>query len=560
MKKSAKITLWVLGSLAVLVVGLFLGADIIASRIVKREVSQTFALMPDADATIGGVYLNLLSGSAIVKDISFSTHSLRLEDEESLDRAPGIAMYIPTLAVWNINYAELFRHRRLVVYKISLDEPKALVYLDEKHPESILPTIPEDTTIEKAGNWLRDIAVSHVEVDDFSGRMRSTSSPLHIAIDSLSVDLASINYQLSDVSHQDSAFRFDESNYSVSIASAKVETPDGMVAIEMRDFSIQPSEVSDQPSGESDQLFNIQWGYTRVQNLINHTKMAEMAKEPITWIDMELNSVKLSPFDPIKKIETEDWSLDRIDVDVKRMHVCRDERYKPKKPFGTPQEFLRSLPIMFQIKEVNALARIVDVELYTTAKNCGKLHVKNSHAWMKNVSNKPGIVWHNRAKAPFGEKGHVDARYDFTLDKASSFELSLQGEEIELGDMNPFIRPLVGITCTCHVDKIEANYKGDKNTAKGTFGFLYNGLDVRVHKEDDIPYKIVTQNADLFTGLANSLVPKSNPTAVDIHPRRYSVEWTRDIWQPYPLYLFGPCIDGIKMTMLPGLYVHKQVN
>ena len=287
MKKSAKITLWVLGSLAVLVVGLFLGADIIASRIVKREVSKTFAHMPDADATIGGVYLNLLSGSAIVKDISFSTHSLRLEDEESLDRAPGIAIYIPTLAVWNINYAELFRHRKLVVYKISLDEPKALVYLDEKHPESILPTIPEDTTIEKAGNWLRDIAVSHVEVDDFSGRMRSTSSPLHIAIDSLSVDLAAINYQLADVSHQDSAFRFDESNYSVSIASAKVETPDGMVAIEMRDFSIQPS-------GESDQLFNIQWGYTRVQNLIDHTKMAEMAKEPITWIDMELNSVKLA--------------------------------------------------------------------------------------------------------------------------------------------------------------------------------------------------------------------------------------------------------------------------
>jgi len=68
------------------------------------------------------------------------------------------------------------------------------------------------------------------------------------------------------------------------------------------------------------------------------------------------------------------------------------------------------------------------------------------------------------------------------------------------------------------------------------------------------------KNADFFTSAANSLIPKSNPTAVDIHPRKYEVEWKRDVWSPYPLYLFGPCIDGIKKTMLPGLYVHKQIK
>ena len=88
----------------------------------------------------------------------------------------------------------------------------------------------------------------------------------------------------------------------------------------------------------------------------------------------------------------------------------------------------------------------------------------------------------------------------------------------------------------------------------------YHGLNVKVHKEDNIPYEIVTRNADLFTNLANSLVPKSNPTSVDPAPRRYYVEWKRDEWKPYPLYLFGPSIDGIKKTMLPGLYVHKQVS
>ena len=88
----------------------------------------------------------------------------------------------------------------------------------------------------------------------------------------------------------------------------------------------------------------------------------------------------------------------------------------------------------------------------------------------------------------------------------------------------------------------------------------YKGLNVKVHKEDQVPYRIITKYADVFTSLANTLIPKSNPTAVDIHPRSYSVEWKNDAWAPYTLYLFGPCIDGVIKTMLPGLFVHKQTK
>ena len=88
----------------------------------------------------------------------------------------------------------------------------------------------------------------------------------------------------------------------------------------------------------------------------------------------------------------------------------------------------------------------------------------------------------------------------------------------------------------------------------------YHGLNVQVHKEDNIPYKIVKNNAKTFTTLANTLIPQSNPTSVDIGPRKYYVAWVRDIWSPVPLYYFGPCINGVVETMLPGLYVHKQVK
>ncbi len=543
MKKSVKITLWLLFSIVALGVVLFLSADIIASTLVKKEVSKAFANIPDADAEVGNIYLNLISGSAIVKDISFSTHSLHMEDADSLNRTPGLAVRIPTLAIWNIDYRALLKHRRLEIFAVSLDDPEVVVYLDEKNPASLLPTLPKDTTLENASIWLQNLRLRHLDINRFSARLHSTCSPLVLKADSLSLECNDLAYDFAD-----SVFTYNDSVYSLSLAAAKIALPDGMMEMEVHDLN-----TSNQGP--------LNLGYTRIRNIVSHKKMAELIHEQFTWIDLELNSVTTSPFNPLRKALAQDYTLDEIKADVRRMHVIRDERIAPKVPFVTPQEFLRTIPVTFAVKKVTSVAHKLDVELYTTAVNCGKLNLKGPmHATMTNVTNKPGAVWHNRAKAPFGAKGHVEASYDIHMDRKSSFDLSIHGKDLDLENMNSFVRPLVGITCAIHVNQLDADYSGDQTIAKGAFCMQYHGLDIKVHKEDNIPYKIVTKHADFFTSAANSLIPKSNPTSVDIRPRKYAVEWTRDVWSPYPLYLFGPCIDGIKKTMLPGLYVHKQIN
>ncbi len=543
MKKSTKITLWVIGSLVVLFVVLFMSADIIVSALVKKEVRTAFERMPDVDAQVGNVYLNLISGSAVVTDISFSTHSLKLKDTETLERAPGLALHIPTLAVWNVDYLALLKHRRLEILGISLDDPEVVIYMDENNPEAFLPTLPKDTTLEKASVWLQSLRVRHIDIDRFSAKLHSTSSPLAVKADTLSLECHNLVYDFAD-----SVFSYNDSVYSLSLAAAYIALPDGMMEMEVHDLN-----TADQGP--------LNLGYTRIWNCISHKKMVELLHEQVTWIDLELNSVTTSPFNPIRKALAQDCTLDEIQADVRCMHVIRDARLAPKVPFVTPQEFLRSVPLTFAVKKVTSVTHKLDVELYTTDINCGKLRLKGPlHATMTNVTNKPGAVWHNHAKAPFGAKGKVEATYDIHMNKKSSFELSIHGKDLDLENMNPFIRPLVGITCAIHVSDLEAAYSGDSTIAKGSFCMQYHGLDIKVHKEDNIPYKIVTKHADFFTSAANSLLPKSNPTSVDIHPRKYAVEWTRDVWSPYPLYLFGPCIDGIKKTMLPGLYVHKQIN
>lgn len=542
MKKAGKIALWVIGALVALVVALFMCADIVASKLVQKKVHQAIANIPGADASVGGIYLNLISGSAIVKDISFSTNSMTIEDSVTAQRAPGLALHIPTLAVLNVNYADLLREHALAIYKVSLDHPKVVLYIDEKHPESILPALPKDTTLEKAGTWLKHIALRYLEIEDFQARVQSTVSPMHIALDSLTTEWRGIKYDFTD-----SVFTFNDSVYELTLNSVRAQLPDGLFGMELHDLKTKNQGA-------------IELGYTRFYNTVTLAQLADMHREPVSWIDIELNHLHTSPLNPIRKVQAQDYTLESLQVDVRRMHVCRDTRYKPKHPFGTPQAFLMALPVHFAIHQINAAVHTMDLEVVTTEKNHGTFHIRNARGQLSNITNHPGATWYNIAKAPFGDQGHVEARYTMHMDKQASFEVQIEGSELEIKDLNGFLRPLIGVTCECHINRLDAHYKGDREMAKGEFCMQYHGLNVAIHKEDPIPYDILAKNADLFAGVANALIPKSNPTAVDIAPRKYHVEWIRDEWKPYPLYLFGPCIDGVKMTMLPGLFVHKQVQ
>jgi hypothetical protein len=542
MKKPIKISLWVLGSLVALIIIALVSTDMWVSSLVRKELRKSLAQMPGVEANVGRVYLNLISGSAIVKDITFATNTLALEDSITGIREPGLALHIPTLSVWNVNYLELIKKRRLTIFKITVDEPKCLLYMDEQHPEKIFPTFPKDTTLEKARLWLEKINVQHVEVNKLCAKLHSTISHLALTADSLSVKVNQISYNFLD-----SVFAYNDSVYDLSLAAFLVTTPDSIMAFEMHDLNTANQRA-------------LNLGYTRFRYLISPKKMADKHHEPTTWIDIELNKLTTSALNPIRKALTQDATLESLNVDVKRMHVVRDARYAPKHPFGTPQEFLRHLPLIFQVKQISALVNKIDIEFFSTDINCGQMHLKKIRANLSNVTNRPGAVWHNHVKAPFGDNGNIEASFDIHMDKASSFDVSLKGKDIETHDVNSFLRPLVGMTCDCHIDDLDAAYKGDKDAAQGEFCMQYHGLNVMVYKEDNIPYKVVTKNAGTFTQLANTLIPKSNPTAVDIHPRRYEVEWKRDEWKPYPLYVFGPCIDGVIKTMLPGLFVHKQTK
>lgn len=535
MKKGTKITLIVLGTFLAIGIAIFVVADLYLSSILTKEVNKTLAQLPGCEASVGDIDLRFFSGTADVTDLHFAYRGEPLHAKDTV--APGFVAHVDRIAVGRILYSLLF-DKQIYITDVRIVRPAMELWLDEKHPELSFPQF-KDTTLRQGGEWLKRAELDKLRIKNAAFSLHSLSSKLDLAADTVSLTVHDLIY--------DSTFHYNDTLYRFSLGTARVMMPDGMIRLETSDI-----EHADQ--GE------LKVGRTRICHTMPRKRLGDIVREPVTWMDMTIASVTTAPLNPIHKAMNKDYKLDHVDAVVASMDIFRDERYAPKKPFDMPQTILTSMPVVFCINRVNAGIKKIDIEFASTNVNCGRLKLHNIKTVVNNVTNKRNATMNVSGNCPISDAGRAEAKVTMTMDKACRWSLDIHATDVDINYLNTFVRPLVGITADCHIDTLDTRYAGDNAIAKGTFRMLYHGLKVQVHQEDDIPYKIVTKNAKTFTTLANTLIPHSNPTAVDIHPRAYSVDWKRDEWKPFPLYMFGPCIDGIMETFLPGLFVHKQVR
>jgi hypothetical protein len=533
MKRTWKITLTVLGIILAVGIALFIGADVIVSRIAKKEVNKALANLPGCEASCGDIHVRLFSGIASVSDLRFSYRGETVIRKDTV--RPGVTIEVERIDVGRVFYSLLLRKKALV-HSLTVVRPQVELWMDEKHPELCFPQLPQDTTPKTFP--LAKAELMTLAIQNASLALHSVRTKLDVAADSCSLEVHDLAY--------DTAFSYCDSVYLFYLAHAAVTTPDGRIRIDTRDLA-----HANQGS--------LYVGTTRIANTMPKMKLGDIVREPVTWIDMTIASVSTSPFNPVRKALAKDMSLESAEAVVAQMNVFRDTRYKPKTPYQTPQQALMAIPVTFNVKHVDAAIEHLFIELASTEKNIGHLSLQDIHAKVDNVTNRRGATLRLEGGCPV-DKGGATAKATLTMDRESTFYSRMHVTDVNVSFLSPFIRPLVGMTADCMIDTLDTEYTGNTTEAKGSFRMLYKGLEIMVHKDDDIPYKIITRNANTFTALGNALIPKSNPTAVDIRPRAYEVCWKYDPWQPWPLYLFGPCIDGVKKTFLPGLYVHTQIN
>lgn len=541
MKKPVKITLWVVGCLIAVCIIAVISVDVWASRVANSAINSSLAKLKDSEVElrVGKIHVGLLTGMIDVADVYLASDTGTFNTSEKRKQA-GMEVYVSHVTLELVNYLELIRHRHLQLFGITVREPHIVVWLDEKNPEACLPVFPKDTTID-ISDILETIDIGRIRLLSASGEVKSVRTRLHAKVDSLSAQVNGLCYNL-----EDEKFAFNDTVYELSADRLYLQLPDGSKDLSARSLYTENGGP-------------LTLGKTRLRDLVSSKKMADKVQDQITWIDLTLNRLSTSPVNPIHKAMDEDWTLDSIYADVRKMHAIRENVYQPKSPFPVPQQVLMKIPAKFEVRKVKADVHEVLVELTMTGKQYGKLTLNDISANLNNVSNKKNAVWTNHVSAPV-DNGHMEAMLAMHMNQQGQFDCEIHGENFNLGLLNSFIRPLVGLTFDSHVDKLEACYSGDKTVANGEFLMMYHGLEVGFHNEEEISIEAIKRYGKTIEGFANNLIPKSNPTAVDIEPRRYRVTWKRDEWKPYPLYIFGPVIDGAVETMLPGLYVHKQIR
>lgn len=472
-------------------------------------------------------------------------------DEARAGQMPGVDMSVERIEIGPLAFNKLW-DRQVLFESARVIRPQVELWLDEEHPERCFPSYEKKEPNERTAKLKQKIqerlpegeslilltALHHAQIENASLALHSTRTQLDVVADSCSLAVHDLSF--------DKTFHFNDTAYSFSLAHAAVTLPDGSMKMETRD-------IAHRDQGE------IRIGASRIVHNMNKLALGDRVQEPVTWIDMQLKRVVLSPLNPIRKVLNKDYTIRHIDAEVSFMDILRDERYKLKHPTVMPQKLLAELPMTFYVKDADVQIRRIHIGFAITDTHIGHLDLGDINARVEHITNRQGYTMRLDGSCQMGE-GVVNARFDMTMNCECGFRIQLKGKGLNTSFLNGFIRPFAGITSDCKIDSIYANYTGNSTRADGTFRMVYHDFSMKVNKGDDIPFEIITKHAGVITRVGNALVPKNNPPTKHLKPRGYQVSWIRNENKDVELYLFGPILDGLKKTFLPGLYVHLRTK
>ena len=472
-------------------------------------------------------------------------------EEARAGQMPGVDMSVERIEIGPLAFTKLW-DRQVLFESARVIRPRVELWMDEEHPELSFPSYekkePSECTIQlkqkiqerlpEGESLILLTALRHAQIENASLALHSTRTQLDVVADSCSLAVHDLSY--------DKTFHFNDTAYSFSLAHAAVTLPDGSMKMETRD-------ITHRDQGE------VHIGASRIVHNMDKLALGDIVQEPVTWIDMQLKRCVISPLNPIHKALHKDYTISHIDAEVSFMDVFRDERYQLKHTPLMPQQVLMNLPMTFYVKDADVQMQRIHIGFAITDTHVGQLDFNDINAHVAHITNRSGYTMRLDGSCPMGE-GVADARFDMTMNRECGFRIQMKAKGINTSFLNGFIRPFAGITSDCKIDSIYTNYTGNGTRADGTFRMVYHDFSMKVNKGDDIPFEIITKHAGVITHVGNALVPHSNPPTKHSKPRGYQVSWIRNENKDVELYLFGPIIDGIKKTFLPGLYVHLRTK
>ncbi len=529
-------------ALAVLLLagGVIIYADVMLTHIVDGKLRQRLSAMDSLTIRYGDLDILLGEGKIRLKDVVFSTDTT---DTLSVGHA-GVSVHIEKLEAGYLNVFRILRTRQVDIDYVEILRPEVAVVTvskskQNKQTENSLSSHESDST-NVLRKYISKIQVGQIIIEEGNFSLSTIDSRLHLSTEDVGLSMTDIAYSI-----EDKQLTYNDSIYSLSLKNLSLLTRDSLYALDL-------GALHHADAGEV-VLENI---HTR-NTVDRHCLADRKGKQPVTWSNVSLKQVRISPLNLIRQAIAKQVSIDSISIIGQRAAIYRDMRYTPRSNYPMPQEKLMSIGIPLKVKHLKMRMPSFEAEVLRPAGKAGKLIFTDVTLATTDISNANGncLNTHVQMKMAGGE---ADMSLTLTNDKACNLSAEMAVTSIEGRAFDDFLRPMFGMSMQCDIGSMRASLSGDRRKLTGSLTMLYDNLQLHIYKEET-PMERLAKNANVVNTLAPMVIYKSNPRPNKQNVYVCKISFERNPKKNFAGYLTGAVIDGMMHTALQES-VYKSVK
>lgn len=538
--KALKITAIVFGSLVLVHGAISLAVNHVLHTHIEQRLVEQVQVLDGKTIRYGKINMSPISRAISIENLYFNSTAGDSLIADSL----GFEVAVDRVRVLKVDFWDLLFRKDIIIRSVVIQHPQMSLHLSEElfHPQSTSISAGEEML-----SFVARLNVDNVRIENAAVHWRMLDSHLHLDVDD--IDLAVDNLDF-DFATQTASY--NDSTYAVSLSGIRILTPDSLTFLSVEKL-------------ESKNAGPIVIKNFHEHCTVGYRELANRSHLPETWTAIDVPLVETSPINIIAQILSQKVTVDTLKAIVSDMEVFEDLRYPNVDPYLMPQQILMAVEVPLKVKYIDASIDSLHYTMAATDFHDGTLEIVNIKARIKDFGNRNRDEFRVAGSASFPGGGRANLQLTMKMNKACDWSIKLSGKGLKGSAFNGFLRPLFGLGVNLDIDEIKADYKGNKSTAAGDFKMLYHGLEILTFPGESA-YDIINRNAKAIKDLGNAFLPKSNPTLLkgsdgslpSERPREYNVKAERDPMKKVPVYLLSPIFDGLKKTMLPGLYIQKH--
>ena len=538
MKKRTKIWIWVAAVVAVLAIAiavLITHFDRLLTNMIDAQLREKASSLPDKTFTYKDIDISLMSGTLTVDSLCFITSTPSSTNSHKLSAAPdSIDFRAERIRVSGIRLWHSFRTKRLIFANIRFIEPN--LYAQLHHRDKIDAGKPDTVATKdvaaQLSKHINTIGTKRITIDKASVHYRSLDSKLSVATDSLDLVLHDIQYSLTDT-----LLSYNDSVYELNLNGLRFVSKDGLFATELK------------------QLVTEDAGEILINGLRAHHTTGKMqlsvakGKVPTTWADARVAEVKISPVNIVRQVKGKNIHIDNVSLSGGNVSILRDVRYRPKQPYPMPQAGIMKIGLPVAVDEILVDIPKFHVEMATADDRIGQLEMEKMNVKINSFSNTANATTGIHAVGGLGNKSQLQLSLNLKNDKACRFDAVMSLSDAKGEILDKFLMPIAGVQLRLNLNSMDCKFKGDSKSSNGEFCMLYDSLKVHIDK-DKMPIAMVSKYSNTINLLVGMLIYQNNPHMPGQAAFRCEVSAVRDPMKNFPVYMFGPLIDGTKKTVL----------